>query len=294
MALVPPFAFDAVTAIGVDVGKNPDRVWVGTGFLYGLLLSTQPSGERHYSVFLVTNKHVLEDKKKVFLKFNSAADATSKDYEVPLRAKNGRLMWVGHSDPTIDVAVLPINANLLRVELRKFAVFTSDQHALRVADMKSTGVSEGDGVFALGFPLGLVDSTRQYVLCRGGCVARIRDLLDGKTKDFLIDATVFPGNSGGPVLCRPDVVAITGTTPLQRSHLLGMVKAYVPYRDFAISNQTRTARIMFEENSGLTAVEPVDHIEAAISLAKKRLKNRIAQARWKAKRSVAAKTAGAA
>jgi hypothetical protein len=62
------------------------------------------------------------------------------------------------------------------------------------------------------------------------------------------------------------------------------VKAYVPYHDIAASQQTKRARIIFEENSGLSAVEPVDHILTTVDLAMKRLKNRLAQAKWKAKR----------
>jgi len=51
----------------------------------------------------------------------------------------------------------------------------------------------------------------------------------------------------------------------------------------AISQQTKRPRIIFEENSGLTAVEPVDHILKTVELAMTRMKNRLAQGRWKAK-----------
>jgi hypothetical protein len=282
MALLPAAFLDAVTAIGV--GDDPKRRrWIGTGFLYGRFEKKIDEQTKTYNVFLITNKHVVESLPKIYLKFNSAADTSSKDYAVPLIARNGKLIWIGHPSKDIDVAVLPIDANHLKAELRKYAFFQSDIHVFTRDQLKTEGVSEGDGVFVLGFPMGMVDAERQYVICRGGAIARIRDLLDGKTTDFLVDATVFPGNSGGPVVIRPELASIKGTNSVKRASLVGIVKSYVPYRDVATSEQTRSARIVFEENSGLTAVEPVDHILKTVELAMKRMKNRVAQARWRSK-----------
>jgi len=133
--------------------------------------------------------------------------------------------------------------------------------------------------------MGLVSPQRQYVICRSGVIARIRDYLDGHTHDYLVDAAVFPGNSGGPVILCPSAVAITGTTAVSRSALIGIVKTYVPYIDVAISPQTGRARVTFEENSGLSAVEPLDAIVETVALAEKRLYRRIAQAKHKAKKA---------
>ena len=69
----------------------------------------------------------------------------------------------------------------------------------------------------LGYPMGLVSQKRQFAICRGGCIARIRDFYAGQAKDFLIDAAVFPGNSGGPVVAAWRA----------QSRLIGIVRAYV-------------------------------------------------------------------
>lgn len=63
------------------------------------------------------------------------------------------------------------------------------------------------------------------------------------------------------------------------------MKSYVPYTDMAVSSQTRKARIVFEENSGLTAVEGVDAILQTIKLAKRRIRARVATARYRARGS---------
>ncbi|MHB1089759.1 MAG: S1 family peptidase [Ilumatobacteraceae bacterium] len=285
MAMLPPIFLDAVTAIGVD-GEDGKRHWIGTGFLYGRFVKQVDESSNEYSVFLVTNKHVLSGLKRIYLKFNSAADSTSKDYPIDLVAKNGKPIWVGHPDTDIDVAVMLVDANQLKNELRKFALFQSNNHVLTPDQLKTDGVSEGDGVFVLGFPMGMVDQERQYVICRAGSIARIRDLIDGKATNFLVDATVFPGNSGGPVIIRPEFGSITGTKAIKSASLIGIVKSYVTYRDVAVSQQTNSRRIVFEENSGLTTVEPVEHVFTAVELAMKRTKDRVAQARWQAKRQM--------
>ncbi len=107
----------------------------------------------------------------------------------------------------------------------------------------------------------------------------------------MVDATVFPGNSGGPVILCPAALAIQGTKPISKADLIGVVKSYVPYSDLAVSSQTRKPRIMFEENSGLAAVEGVDAILETVRLASRRIKARAAQARHKAKKLSAAATA---
>ena len=42
--------------------------------------------------------------------------------------------------------------------------------------------------------------------------------------------------------------------------MIGVVAAYLPYHDIAISQQTRRPRIVFEENSGLASIVPIDRV----------------------------------
>jgi len=284
MALLPPFFLHTVAAIGV--GDDPTtRVWVGTGFLFGKLIKPpREEDEKSWQIWLITNKHVLAGWKHIYVKFNSAVDPRSTDYRVTLVARNGKPRWVGHPKGSTDVAAISVPVSVLREEKRLFEYFKSEQHIATREMLRENEITEGDRVFVLGFPMGLVDPARQYVICRGGVLARIRDFLEEKTTDFLVDATVFPGNSGGPVILCPSALAIRGTKTIDKADLIGVVKSYVPYSDLAVSSQTRKPRIMFEENSGLAAVEPVDAILETVALAEKRLKSRVAQAKHQAKK----------
>ena len=78
------------------------------------------------------------------------------------------------------------------------------------------------------------------------------------TDTMVLDCFVFPGNSGGPVVLRPERTTIEGTASPQRALLLGVVKSYVPYQDVAISRQTGRPRVVFEENTGLCSAHPID------------------------------------
>lgn len=260
MALLPPFMLDAVVAIGVGDDASTRR-WIGTGFIYGDALGgTDPQ----WMPYLITNKHVLGDLDKVWVKFNSASGLDSNDYPILLKNQDSKRLWTGHPNPDVDVAVIGLHGGYLQQEARRFNFFKSDVHLMNKAEMNSGQVSEGDRVFVLGFPMALVDQTRQYTICRHGILSRVKDCLDGRTHSFLIDASVFPGNSGGPVIICPSALAIEGTQAIPRAALIGVVKQYLYYEDVAVSRQTGLPRVSFQENSGLAKVESVDCIGETI------------------------------
>ena len=48
------------------------------------------------------------------------------------------------------------------------------------------------------------------------------------------------------------------------SLLIGMVSSYIPYEEVAISEQTGKRRMVFQENSGLAVVVPIDVIQETV------------------------------
>ena len=163
-----------------------------------------------------------------------------------------------------DVSVIAVNLNTLRDKKFEFSFFQSDNFVERIDQMRANGVSAGDGIFVLGFPMDMAGAQRNYVIVREGAIARVGEMLDRASDTFLIDLFVFPGNSGGPVVLRPDLFAVNGTKPQVNSLLIGIVVESVEYDDTANSQQTGRARITFEENSGLAVVLPVDYVEETV------------------------------
>ena len=262
MAVLPPFILDTVAAIG-QVSGSGSITWTASGFLYGHFVSEQ-DGKSTYEVYLVTNRHVLNGQQSIVVRFGSESTALAPAINIPVVDASGMATYVLHPDTDIDVGVLPMDVNLLRLPGTKFSFFQSNRHTMNRAAAIDAELTEGDGAFVLGFPMGQVGGDRNYVIVRHGAIARIRDWLAGAAKEYLVDATVFPGNSGGPVITRPTSTSIQGTKRLDAASLIGIVKAYVPYTDTAVSSQTGRPRVTFEENSGLAAVVPLDFIEEAI------------------------------
>ncbi|HCU06278.1 MAG TPA: hypothetical protein DIC42_01650 [Holosporales bacterium] len=260
MALIPPFFLDAVVSIGMP-NQNQTH-WIGTGFIVGRPI-TPTLENQTYHTFLVTNKHVIENKAQITIRFNSLNKDQPLDYVIDL-LPNGQPIWIGHQSEEVDIAVLAINPDTLTKAQAEFSFFALDQHVMTIDDMKNEGVSEGDGVFTLGFPMGIIAPQKKHVIVRSGIIARIRDIFDQNEASYLIDANVFPGNSGGPVVLRPEITTIEGTKSINKAALIGIVKSYVPYRDIAVSQQTGNPRVIFEENSGLALVETIDNVKLTV------------------------------
>ncbi|QPJ61104.1 MAG: trypsin-like peptidase domain-containing protein [Candidatus Nitronauta litoralis] len=263
MALIPPFSFDCVVGLGV---REQDGYieWVGTGTLVGRPFSVNGNGQNRCHVFLVTNRHVLKKLTTMVIRFNPRDASESKDFDIPLLDTNGNTLWKSHPDDEVDLAALGMDADFLAREEIRYEFFNLNDQAMALPEMKERGVSEGDFIYTLGFPMGIVDVDRLYVIARMGCIARLRDTLGGHRKDFLIDAFIFPGNSGGPVLYKPEITSIEGTASVGKAAFIGIVAGYLTFRDTAVSHQTGAARVIFEENAGLAVVHTVDQVAETV------------------------------
>jgi hypothetical protein len=273
---LPIIFLDRVAAIGrkeTTPGPNFGK-WTAeaTGFFYGEF-DHKEGLNSSYRLFLVTNRHVIEEhiaatNGPLSVRLNPKSGGTVKEYDFPLIV-DGVTTWHVHPDPQIDVAVISLNGPMLQQLGIKFDYFHSDYDLLSRAKAKELGLTEGYGVFVLGFPMNLVGTNQDYVVVRQGSIARVRDTLDypDSVKTFLVDSFEFPGNSGSPVVLRPEPMEATfqgEKPPIHASYLLGLVKSYIPYTDMAVSPQTKHLRVTFEENSGLTEIIPADYIEETI------------------------------
>jgi S1-C subfamily serine protease len=100
---------------------------------------------------------------------------------------------------------------------------------------------------------------KNFVIVRQGIIARVDEevLEEGF---YYIDASAYPGNSGGPVIIKPEVVAIEGTKSNSSAGLIGVISSGETYSDVAISQQTGEAKVIFTEQTGLVRIVPVEFI----------------------------------
>lgn len=251
MSLIDRSFLDYVVALGIpDPGENKSVRYVATGFLYGQFSHKDEAGNPRYYPYLVTNRHVIDGPGELLVRLNGREEATLWHPDP----------WITHPDPTVDVAVAPLHV-AENEEFRRW--FLSDHNMYSRPDLERVGFMEGDEVYTMGFPLGLIGEQRNYVIVRQGIVARIRDWYDGHSDTILIDAQVYPGNSGGPVIAKPTMYSYTETRPYPK--LIGMVSGYVPYQEFARSDQTGNVVSVSTQNSGLAKVVPIDKVSETIA-----------------------------
>jgi len=267
---IPPFFIDSVAALGrLDVkapGQPPEWVTEASGFLYGSLVQNDADPKkRRYEVYLVTDRHVLANHTSIFLRLNPQKTTDQvRQFPLLLKDQTGQDQWFSHPDSNVDISVVQLNPQFLHDQGLKSAFFSSDVHVADKAKMREIGLTAGDGVFVLGFPMGISGAQRNYVIARRGAIARLSDLLDSIGNTFLIDALVFPGNSGGPVVSATSISAIDGTKSQNAAYLIGVVRGYLSYSDVAASQRTGQPLVVFQENSGLAEVVPIDYVNETI------------------------------
>jgi S1-C subfamily serine protease len=268
-SLLPPSFVNAVVSIGhTEPNPNGPPVWIteASGFFYGYLVQDDPDpAKRQYEIYLVTNRHVIANHSVVFIRLNPKQTSDQGQvFDAPMTDEHGMPTWFTHRDQNIDIAAIRINWKLLQDRGIDVDFMTSDTHAADTKKMQDIGVSAGDGIFVIGFPMNLAGQQRNYAIVRPGAIARVSDLIQSAATELLIDSHVFPGNSGGPVILEPNSFSIQGTKSNNTAYLIGMVRGFISYIDTAISTQTQRPRVTFEENSGLAEVVPVDRINEAI------------------------------
>ena len=212
---------------------------IGTGFLF-----TTKSNH----VVIVTAKHVVLNKKEPVGKIGFR-----------INLKNGKSKIISENKYPEYMGTRWIYSSPSDIACHFFAWDSSADLSIIPYDkiLESKNLNIGASVFIPGFPMGLRSPEHYDPIVRSGTVALI------KNNQIIVDAFVFPGNSGSPVLYVP-LIKVDNVTLhssfLNEERLIGLVSSYIPYNDVAYSKQTNRPRVVFEENSGLCEVIPVEEI----------------------------------
>jgi S1-C subfamily serine protease len=262
MALIPKFFMESVVSIGVR--NNGEISWIGTGFFI-----IKPLGDDKYQPFMVTNRHVIANLSAIVIRLKENESGKLRIIDMPLVDK-GKKLYSVHFNSNVDIAVVLLNGGFITENNLKFSAFNIDEHALTSSEFLEKGGDEGSYVYMLGFPMGLVNIDTNTPICRGGCVARIDPTEIDRTKQILMDIQNFPGNSGSPIISKPEVIGIGNDPVLNQSSLIGIVYGYIPYEERLINSQTKKVVEIRSENSGIAVVNPVEFIKEVIDMEMKR------------------------
>ena len=247
-------------AIHSTIAQTIDPIWKMNVVLLETKISAgyMPTGTgvlvKYRSVdFLVTNSHVAATP-NLFVRLNvrSPIRKSIRRSLDTLIAESGR-PWM--NAPKADVSILSIS------HLSWSSSDTLDHKAFGVSLFKTWDyLQEGDDLYVLGFPMQIGTADHYSPVYRSGIIA-----LKQNKGEFLIDCNIYPGNSGGPVFLRPAIYDDRADSNEGRqASFVGIVSAYIPYTDVAISQQTQRPRVTFEENSGLAIAYSIDVVVALL------------------------------
>lgn len=260
MAIIPSIYKNAVVSIGCR-NSNGSVNWIGTGFFV-----VREVDENSAIPFLVSNKHVFNGTRSIVIRMKEQGIDNWKETDADLFDAASNPIFSAHPTPEIDIAVLPLSGDYIATNKLEFPAFDIDKNALTSVQLRDNGVEEGSTIYMLGFPMGLVPKLSSHPICRLGCIARISEDQIQEQKNILIDIQNFPGNSGSPIINRPEVFSIEGTKSLNQSVLVGIIHSYIPYTERLISTQTNEIVEIRRENSGLAYAHPVEFIREVIDL----------------------------
>lgn len=176
--------------------SNDTESWTGTGFFHSVETT---AGQINV---VVTNKHVLDTANSVAItvvRADGANPALGHVSRVEVESFDSG-SWVGHPSAEVDVAVMPADPLLLKMQQIGMPPFfrSLDDEMFAGQELHDELDALVDVMF-VGYPNGLFDSSNHLPIARQGTTATPIDVDYCGEPAFLIDASVFPGSSGSPV-----------------------------------------------------------------------------------------------
>lgn len=164
---------------------------VGTGFLVNA-----PTPDGAPRIVLVTAGHVFDRMPiataKVGFRVQTSDGGWRYDPEPLTIRADGKALWTKHPDRDVAAIVIKAPPEFARAAI-PLAWLGGDEAFTKYA------LGPGDEMMALGFPRGLAANQAGFPILRSGRVASWPLAPSAAFPTFLLDFSVFPGNSGGPV-----------------------------------------------------------------------------------------------
>ena len=249
-------------------GRLVDFDVKGTGFIYGYTpiefaeSRSDPdpkTGAVYYwaQLWIVTCQHCVQDTPVVAVRV-ATTDGTR---VYTIRASK----WWMHPDQ--DVAVTPCGLDSDAEPVPDEAVGEAFQ-ALVISSagkegiatrgqIEQTGFWESTPVSMIGFPAGMIEGgMKNYPVVRAGTIAQMQGYLDGdpEHRTFLIDGSVFVGNSGGPIVVRKGTMNSENHV-LSRTVLIGMVSRAVQVETIRDDESPSGVRVLHDREAD--SVDPL-------------------------------------
>ena len=236
---------------------------VGTAFFYAYpQRGTNGTDLSQMGGWLVTAKHIIQkashdSQKTIALRVN-LEDGSG----VEILPPGADVIW--HHHETLDVSVSFVDTMDLIDKRYHLKHITASLHAFNRTGAIKFGLTEGDAVFTIGFPLGWQEGIQDYPVVRQGIIAEIRGWLNGDHDTFLVDGSAFPGMSGGPVLSKTTEYTSDGRIG-EKFRLIGLISKIAQSK--LEYEEVSEIHLAAKESADLITIIPTDAIHETIEAA---------------------------
>lgn len=185
-------------------------------------------GESQKGWFLVSNRHVFEDARSIaltFIKSDGSQPLLGQTHEINIT--DPKQAVTNHPNNSVDVAALPLTFILKEIERQGVCLFLRAIPSSMISTAAQLeDLSPIEEVIFIGYPNNVYDSVSHLPVARRGTTATPPSVDFNGKPCFLVDASVFPGSSGSPVLIANEGAFATRTAfnvAANRVMLLGLV-----------------------------------------------------------------------
>lgn len=224
--------------------------------------------------YLLTAKHViaqinqktwevLEEYKNLMVFLNLKTEwKNTKVIELDKIKQQHDVKFIYHKDSKVDIALIPITINMKEDDV----LMNTPEYTLNIEELMET--DEAVYIWFQPWVSSLSKDGWVKPIIRKWNISRINE-----DKTYYIDWFVFPGNSWSPVFATSKYIKendkwVAFWNDWNWGKMIWIINSYVPYQDTAYSKQTWKARVIFEENTGLSVATSVNIIKEIISYKK--------------------------
>ena len=112
----------------------------------------------------------------------------------------GALPVIGHPDPKVDLAIMPVGPLVNDLKAKGFDPFVLFlAKSVCITPDRAETLNAATDVIMVGFPNGLMDEANNLPVVRRGSLATPYRANYAGNRDFVIDIAAFGGSSGSPV-----------------------------------------------------------------------------------------------
>jgi len=186
------------TTAPIWVQKEDSKIVSGTCFFYNLPI---PGKENQAIPLLITNHHVIEGGTRALAELVTGSPDEKPFPREKIKAELDINQLISYSNKELDIAAIPIGPILNASANQGKPIFFRGLEPQMVAKGEVlSNLASLEEIIFIGYPSGLRDDKNSTPLIRRGITATPAWNDFQGHPSFLIDAGVFPGSSGSPVL----------------------------------------------------------------------------------------------